>query len=391
MKNVIITIALFCSLHIMGQDVIVKKDGSTILSKVLEINPSDIKYKKFSNPNGPTYTIEKSEVMSVNYENGDKDTFNTQTSPKSSQQNEESSVSMRPITEKDKASNRAALESWAMKPMPPFEGKGKDKKPNILYCALRPTHDSYIADANLELSFKGSPLQSPSWDNYIGSNIIVIVKNKTSKTVYLDLGNTFIIRGNSFQPYYIPSASSSTDGTHSGVGVNLGSVAGAFGLGGSFGQIANGITVSSGTSKYNSTIFFSQRVIAIPPMSSKSLQGQTIIPPHGEEYSEYFIMKDIRRHRYSSQTAPHIENIVGPSSIGSTKDFQEGDIPFKSGIILTYSFNEDIESPHALYANFYIRQMTGIPNNHGTFFEAMPKNFSDRQINDIFILLWQDK
>lgn len=196
MKNVIITIALFCSLHIMGQDVIVKKDGSTILSKVLEINPSDIKYKKFSNPNGPTYTI-----------------------PKSSQQNEESSVSMRPITEEDKASNRAALESWAMKPMPPFEGKGKDKKPNILYCALRPTHDSYIADANLELSFKGSPLQSPSWDNYIGSNIIVIVKNKTSKTVYLDLGNTFIIRGNSFQPYYIPSASSSTDGTHSGVGV----------------------------------------------------------------------------------------------------------------------------------------------------------------------------
>ena len=59
-----------------AQDVIVKRDGSTILSKVLEVNPTNIKYKKFSNPNGPTYTVEKSEIMAVNYENGEKETFN---------------------------------------------------------------------------------------------------------------------------------------------------------------------------------------------------------------------------------------------------------------------------------------------------------------------------
>jgi len=105
-------------------------------------------------------------------------------------------------------------------------------------------------------------------------------------------------------------------------------------------------------------------VIAIPPKSSKSLQPQAIIPPQGDEYAEFFAMKDIRRHRYSAHTAPHIENIDGPTSIGVTKDFQEGDIPFKSGIILTYSFS--------------------------AYFEAMPKNFSDSQIRDIFVLLWQD-
>ena len=211
------------------------------------------------------------------------------------------------------------------------------------------------------------------------------------KTIYLDLGNTFIIRGNTFQPYYIPSTTSSTDGTHSGVGVNIGSVAGAFGISGAFGQLASGITVGSGTSKYNTTTYFSQRVIAIPAKSSKSLQAQTIIPPKGDEYSEYFAMKGIRRHRASKHTAPHIENIEGPAGIGYTKDFQEGDIPFKSGIILTYSFSEDIQSPSALHANFYIRQMTGITNYMGSFFEAMPKHFSDSQISDIFVLLWQDK
>ena len=58
-----------------AQDVIVKKDGSTILSNVLEINETNIRYKRFSNQGGPIYTINKSEIMSINYENGEKDDF----------------------------------------------------------------------------------------------------------------------------------------------------------------------------------------------------------------------------------------------------------------------------------------------------------------------------
>lgn len=59
----------------MAQDVIVKKDGTTIMSKVLEIGDSEIKYKKYSNQNGPTYTIKKVEIFSINYENGEKERF----------------------------------------------------------------------------------------------------------------------------------------------------------------------------------------------------------------------------------------------------------------------------------------------------------------------------
>jgi len=46
---------LSCSTAVFAQDVIVKKDGSTILAKVLEVNTDNIKYKKHSNQNGPTY------------------------------------------------------------------------------------------------------------------------------------------------------------------------------------------------------------------------------------------------------------------------------------------------------------------------------------------------
>lgn len=58
-----------------AQDVIVKNDGSTITSKVTEITGTEIKYKKFSNLNGPTYTIGKNEVNYINYENGERETI----------------------------------------------------------------------------------------------------------------------------------------------------------------------------------------------------------------------------------------------------------------------------------------------------------------------------
>lgn len=58
-----------------SQDVIVKKDGSTILAKVISITKTDVLYKKYNNQKGSTYKIKKTELMCVNYKNGKKVTF----------------------------------------------------------------------------------------------------------------------------------------------------------------------------------------------------------------------------------------------------------------------------------------------------------------------------
>jgi hypothetical protein len=57
--------------------VITKSDGEEVKAKVLEVTQSEIKYKKFDNPNGPTFTILKKEVFMIRYENGSKDVFNS--------------------------------------------------------------------------------------------------------------------------------------------------------------------------------------------------------------------------------------------------------------------------------------------------------------------------
>jgi hypothetical protein len=58
-----------------AQDVIVTRDAKKISAKVMEINPGDVKYKNFDNPDGPTYTLPKSQIASILYQNGTVETF----------------------------------------------------------------------------------------------------------------------------------------------------------------------------------------------------------------------------------------------------------------------------------------------------------------------------
>jgi len=50
-------------------------DGTEILSKVIEINNTEIKYKLFDNQNGPTIITLKKNIFIIKYENGTKEVF----------------------------------------------------------------------------------------------------------------------------------------------------------------------------------------------------------------------------------------------------------------------------------------------------------------------------
>jgi len=75
MKQLLTILLFLCSVSVMAQDVIVKKDGSTVLCKVLEVTASEITYKKWSDLKGSNYVMDKSLVSAINYENGKKETF----------------------------------------------------------------------------------------------------------------------------------------------------------------------------------------------------------------------------------------------------------------------------------------------------------------------------
>jgi hypothetical protein len=71
MKIIVFVILCFFSLdQIFAQDIIVKKDGTEIKSKIIEITPDFIKYKKFSQLDGPLRNVAIYEVSAVFYQDG---------------------------------------------------------------------------------------------------------------------------------------------------------------------------------------------------------------------------------------------------------------------------------------------------------------------------------
>ena len=61
-----------------AQDLIVKSDASQIEARVLEISPEQIRYKRFSNPDGPTYVLPVGDVDYIRYANGETERFRPQ-------------------------------------------------------------------------------------------------------------------------------------------------------------------------------------------------------------------------------------------------------------------------------------------------------------------------
>lgn len=72
MKRLLLLLLLVCSASAWAQDVIVKQDGSTILCRVVEVNKTEVVYKRWTNLNGPNYVMNLSDLTAINYENGEK-------------------------------------------------------------------------------------------------------------------------------------------------------------------------------------------------------------------------------------------------------------------------------------------------------------------------------
>lgn len=58
-----------------AQDLIVRTDSSRIEARVTEIAPETVRYKRFSNPDGPTYILPAGSIAYIRYANGEVDRF----------------------------------------------------------------------------------------------------------------------------------------------------------------------------------------------------------------------------------------------------------------------------------------------------------------------------
>ena len=186
------------------------------------------------------------------------------------------------------------------------------------------------------------------------------VKNKSSKTLYLDLGNCFLIRGNESVPYFVPTTTSTTHGTTRGGSVNLGAVAGAMGIGGGVGTLASGINVGGSNSSYSTTTVTAQRIVAIPPTSTRDMGAVRMMNMYaGDNPFRNAPLK------YNRLTGVYML-FQGPLQGGQIIDFDPSSGMMQFGFIITYAEDEIQTTPHNLHATFGLSRLVGLPKKIGS-------------------------
>lgn len=74
--------ALCCGISAaVAQDLIVRTDSTRIEARVTEVSPETVRYKRFSNPDGPTYVLPVAGIDYIRYANGETDRFRQPAAP----------------------------------------------------------------------------------------------------------------------------------------------------------------------------------------------------------------------------------------------------------------------------------------------------------------------
>lgn len=259
-----------------AQDLIVKKDGTVIQAKVTKIGTSEVEYKKWSNQDGPQYSIAVADILAINYMNGEKETFENVSANgngKQSTASEQQSATM-PKEEEVVPSpeNKELIERYNNQVVHMSDTNEKNKMAKLLLPVYGITNNSVISDNNITVYFNliydnpgfVSESKNEKYKSVVGYAIKVI--NKTDENVYIDLANSFKIddKGNS-EPYYSNKTYTVNSSSSAGAGVNLGAVAGALGVGGAIGTLASGINVGGGKTGGTSVTETAERFMIIPP------------------------------------------------------------------------------------------------------------------------------
>lgn len=167
MKKILLSLLCALPLSVFAQDVIICRNGDEISSKILKISKSEVEYKKWTNPDGPTYTLEKAEIFMIKYQNGEKDVFKDEPKAPSTAVQEHSSSSdshaesaqtpSEPIPAKAAADNAELISQYnndGHEYVRKNPGKASTKNANVFIGTLGVTSSSILSTDDIEISLK---------------------------------------------------------------------------------------------------------------------------------------------------------------------------------------------------------------------------------------------
>lgn len=367
----------------VAQDKIITKDGDVLQGWNVEVSDKYVFYNTENKTDADIKRMEKDKVLMVKRQDGS--TLNlyegsqpaANQAPAAAEPAGEGPVMVK-VTDLDDAARKANEEALAQVnaeiTYQPKEGEEKEDA-NLALVNLGVKDGSVLDDGNVRISIihgmlwpnKNEPATFSAHSNgfvYEMRNpaISVRVENKSDRTVYIDLGNSFFVRmGQSFC-YYVPSSTTSSSSSSSGAGVNLGSVAGALNIGGTIGQLAGGVNVGGGSTKGASTVTYAQRVISIPPKASYDLNAMYMFGTDDMEISKGLWYSPVTN-LFQYVKRLRLDYKKGEFKNGNRYAFTEDNTPINISTIVAYSFTENCTNERVMSANVYLKELIGINYN----------------------------
>lgn len=381
-----------------AQDVLTKRNGDELQVKVTKVSADEVEYKKWANPDGPSYVVPKAEVFMIKYQNGDKDVFDPAPAAKPA---EAPAAPSAPVKATPAADNAALIEEFNRVDEALFAAQKADRKGKKA-CewigTLGVTNGSVLSSDEIQISFfneEESSYNTPY--NYKGEPFIVVDKfffeekfcvkilNKTSQTLYIDKANSFRIEpdGN-YHVYYNAQQTTVNQGGATGGGVNLGAVTGALGIGGVVNTLAGGVSVGGKSDHAVSTTYADQRVVAIPPHGTMVLskdEGILIKSTfRGDTYKMVSFAED-----FVNASIPQLQK-------GEYKAFDETSSPATKRYMLTYSADPEFKSAKQLEFSLYVKEVVGVgtkmkPEYWSTLDKALEKLSGQKDFSTKSILV----
>lgn len=388
----IVTIALiFVAQVIFAQDVIITQEGDAHKVYELEVGASSVFYKLENSENAPLKKMDKSNILMIKYQDGRKQIMGEEenSKPTNADNNTQKQEVSTPETVDytDDAANNTAIEYWNNIDVQYLEGKS-NKKASLLYCQCELDKQSKIADKNVELKFSSPRKSDGTVYNY--KSFKVSIKNKSTETIYLDLGKCFLIRGSESIQCYVPSVTSNTSGQSIGTSVNMGSVANAMGVSGALGTLAQGVNVGGGKSSSSTTTTFAQRIVPVPPMSEKEIGTIELFPKdYGAKDIEIYNIK-CGYYKWIYRVDLVLEENQIPS-LGETVSIPDKEL-LKFGTFITYSMDETQSNPQSLNGTFSMSKIMGVKGKNARTGKLLyEKNLSPNYEDAVFFLAYPKK
>ena len=320
-----------------AQDIIVMRDGSIVQSKVTEITSSEVKYKKYSNLDGPLYTIDKNTILAINYENGEKETFEiTEQQHAKAGTDSGQGVAVEIPVETD-ADNESIVKSYST-PVEFVAEKGIGKDAKWVLWKYGMTQNSVLSNKDIEISFE------LRWANFC-CQYAIFIRNKTDETIYIDLDKTrWVDKEGKYYTYLNDKQQTSvTLGESSGGGIGLG----------------HGIVLSGGSSNATTTTYFNNRYLDIPP------HGKAILSDHNEavtkEEKAFSLEETVQLSHCEDLFEPYGKK-EGFIRENETLYFDEGETPYGRNYTIVYTKDEAYRTYSKIEFGIYIQQAFGWKN-----------------------------